>query len=132
MTQLTNQEIFDKALFGIREQGYEQSSRDYGCAYRGNGGLKCAVGHCIDDETANSWDSIVGHGTSIVSMERYRKAEYEKFFSVHQLNLLTELQRAHDGIWSVNGAPSFEREMKRIAERWNLTYTETTQTVTTL
>ena len=132
MTQLTNQEIFDKALFGIREQGYEQSVRESGCAYRGNGGLKCAVGHCIDDETANLWDSIVEHGLSIVSMERYRKAEYKKFFSVDQLDLLEQLQRAHDGIWGFSVAPNFEREMKKIADRWNLTYTEPAQTVTTL
>lgn len=32
--QLTNQEIFDKALFGIRNQDYKKSTNGEACLYR--------------------------------------------------------------------------------------------------
>lgn len=41
---LTAQELYDRALFGIRRQEYES------CRYRGDNGLKCTLGHAIDDE----------------------------------------------------------------------------------
>lgn len=48
---LTRQEIFDKAWTGLKSQGFvkSQSESASGCAYRGDYGLRCAVGWCIPD-----------------------------------------------------------------------------------
>jgi hypothetical protein len=55
--QLTNQEIFDKAAVGILKQGVRSEGGDgrraVRCAYRGDGGLKCAAGHVMLDEHYN-------------------------------------------------------------------------------
>jgi hypothetical protein len=47
----TYQELFDKAVKGVIEQGC-QSIRSIGhsCAYRGDSGKKCAIGHLLTDE----------------------------------------------------------------------------------
>lgn len=43
--------MFDKAVAGLAAQGFEQSKDAYGgCAYRGEDGRKCAMGHCITDD----------------------------------------------------------------------------------
>lgn len=47
----TRQEIFDLAWNGLKAQGFERSTSWTGrCAYRGDGGRKCAIGHSIPDE----------------------------------------------------------------------------------
>lgn len=47
-----NQILFNKAYLGLKAQGFRQSMNadQDECAYRGSGGLKCAIGHCIPDE----------------------------------------------------------------------------------
>ncbi|MBY3543639.1 hypothetical protein HFN71_28560 [Rhizobium laguerreae] len=45
------QEVFDAAYLGLATQGFAQSKSDqFGCAYRGEGGTKCGVGHLIPDD----------------------------------------------------------------------------------
>ena len=46
---LTRQEIFDKAWTGLKGQGFVQSLECGGCMYRGDNGLRCAIGHIIPD-----------------------------------------------------------------------------------
>ncbi len=47
----TRQEIFNLAYTGLHGQGWRQSvNAEGGCMYRGPVGLKCAIGHCIDDQ----------------------------------------------------------------------------------
>lgn len=47
---LSKQEIYNNALFGIRGQNYARSATVGGrCVYRGDRGLKCALGHSIPD-----------------------------------------------------------------------------------
>lgn len=45
---MTNQEVFDIVARHLLTQN-EQSVNEDGCAYRGEGGLKCAVGALIPD-----------------------------------------------------------------------------------
>ena len=94
MTQLTNQEIFDKALFGIRAQNYQRSVYDYSCRYRGENGTKCAVGHCIDDETAAVWDKLTDTTISGIAVNVKIRESFEKFFNLEQIKFLMQLQRA--------------------------------------
>lgn len=64
------QKAFDTALNGLRKQG-RRSMNGWQCAYRGVGGLKCAVGFLIPDDkyspivegfTANRVTHLVGGG----------------------------------------------------------------------
>jgi len=123
MTQLTNQEIFDKALFGIRAQNYQRSVYDYSCRYRGENGTKCAVGHCIDDETAAVWDKLTDTTISGIAVNVKIRESFEKFFNLEQIKFLMQLQRAHDV--SLSGSvPIFENAMQNIAISHGLHYTE--------
>ena len=51
---MTNQELFDKAVTGVLAQGGPSGHRDddlmYWCEYRSFGGRKCLVGHLISDD----------------------------------------------------------------------------------
>lgn len=131
MTKLSNQEIFDKALFGIRQQNYEQSANGESCAYRGNNGTKCAVGHCIDDATAERWDSFEG-GSSIRSVSKRDHEGFRNVFDAEQLELLCLLQACHDNTLDdfsfAPGSARFEQEMKNIARQFNLVYTPVNET----
>ena len=55
---MNKQEIFNKVFLGLKSQGFQQSVNKHNvCQYRGEGGLKCAVGHLIPDEIYNKeWD----------------------------------------------------------------------------
>ena len=119
---LTNQEIFDKALFGIRGQGYQRSVSDFGCAYRGHNGLKCAVGHCIDDETAMLWDEKFKYHNGLDYIYMVDFGTFKKHFEPYQINLLAFLQTAHDCILR-DSVKDFETNMKHIAQMFGLVYT---------
>jgi hypothetical protein len=129
MTQLSNQEIFDKALFGIRAQNYAPSGTNESCQYRGENGTKCAVGHCIDDVTAASWDAL--DNGEITYVRLIRRESFEKFFDSTQLGLLRSLQKIHDDVLfnrdfeSVHNdvAGTFENLMESLAEEYDLVYT---------
>ncbi len=128
---LTAQQVYDKALFGIRQQDYEQSASAGGtCAYRGEAGMKCAVGHCIDDETATKWDKGIRDEIGckqfgIGVMFEYDKETYLKFFQESDVELLRKLQGIHDciPITDRGNGRSFEAKMQEIAEDFNLVYT---------
>jgi hypothetical protein len=53
---MDRQAIFTKAYLGLKAQNFERSMAIFGahnhaqCAYRGENGMKCALGHCIPDE----------------------------------------------------------------------------------
>lgn len=130
MTKPTNQEIFDKALFGIRQQNYAQSSKFSTCVYRGNNGTKCAVGHCIDDETAKKWDTF--SDSSIQQVFQIDEEGFMKIFDESQIELLAALQYCHDCFLDVcisgSGEESFENHMKLLAQQFNLVYTPITET----
>jgi len=121
--QLTNQEIFDKALFGIRKQGYRKSVSGEACLYRSTqedgSTLACAVGHCIPDDVAHLWDSD-GSASSVGSIYHRYEEQFSEFFSQESLPLLCGLQTTHD---TMTSPEVFEDGMKMIATQYNLVYT---------
>lgn len=127
MTQLTNQAIFDNALFGIRSQDYQRSLNGSHCAYRGTSDtgrtLKCAVGWNISDEDGQCWDcgSCNASGTEIDTMAEAYPDIYSKYFTQEQLPFLLELQQTHDSV--LPGTNYFESAMKGIADKYDLVYT---------
>lgn len=59
--QLTEQEIYDRACTGLAKQGFRQSrNRNEGCAYRGDEGRRCAIGHCLTDDEIGGEEGILG------------------------------------------------------------------------
>ena len=129
MAKLTQQEIFDKALFGIRKQGYRQStSESGGCNYRTtleDGSTRaCAVGLCIPDDIAQMWDSSgeTTGDTSIRAISDVYTSSFEKYFYNEDLPFLSDLQDAHD-CNLVTSYLSWEDRMQDIAAEYYLVYT---------
>ena len=131
ITPLTNQQVFDNALFGIRQQNYVASGTDdsgFNCLYRGPGGLKCGIGHSIPDELYR--ESMEGKCIGSLTTDLEYRAWFGVLLRDVSLELATRLQDAHDS--AAHLAPStnkldpgaFEVRMEGIASRFDLTYTE--------
>lgn len=141
---LTKQEIFDKALNGLRSQNYAKSTKSPNsgsCAYRGHNGLKCAIGHCVDDDTLaaamddglDTWQGASMAGATnigdLISSSDFTFSMHHELvalFDPADRSFLTHLQSAHD---SMNGPEAirqdqFESAMESIAIRYNLIYKE--------
>jgi hypothetical protein len=120
---MNNQQAFDNALFGIRNQGYRQSitSDESSCAYRGNNDLKCGVGHSIPDELYKK--GMEGKAFNNLLSEH---PEIQDLFQNVDWQLLSKIQWAHDK-YLESGFENwqYEAEMKEIANTYKLKYTET-------
>ena len=47
----TQQEVFNLVYAGLRNQGFRSSLNvTHRCSYRGQDGMKCAIGHILDDD----------------------------------------------------------------------------------
>jgi len=80
-------QIYDHVRNHLLTQG-EKSTNGTTCAYRGQGGLKCAAGCCIADEDY----SPEIEGNSVWRTE----LGFENVLGKHKLDLLTKLQEIHD------------------------------------
>jgi hypothetical protein len=124
---LTNQQVFDNALFGIRKQEYKQSVHSDGhskCLYRGPGGRRCGVGHSIPDEVFYQPGRPAlddRSATSILSLLENDQFVSDVFKGIDR-DLLADLQSAHDSTLK-RGPKAFEEKMAEIAGEHNLKYT---------
>lgn len=62
------------------------------CAYRGEDGAKCMIGHCIDDE---HYDPIF-EGNSVIHAKEALEASTGLTFNELEMSLLEAAQGAHD------------------------------------
>lgn len=108
----TAQETFDHIVACLREQGKRSVDWIGGCAYRGNGGLKCAAGWCIDDSEYR--DHLENH----VASETGVRQAIER--SGWDFRVAEDMQGIHDG-WLVD---SWESGFAEVARRHELTYRE--------
>lgn len=117
---MDRQAIFTKAYLGLKAQNFERSMATYGnstdarCAYRGENGMKCALGHCIPDEQykpyfeglAATHPSQYKSGIYPSSGEKTRKAkELGAILGVEteeDAYFLFDLQSIHDTASEVN------------------------------
>ena len=105
------QHLFDTMVNHLRKQQAQSHLGMAGCAYRGNDGLKCAVGCLIsDDEYLPEME-----GSSLSQLELA-----EQINDSETTELLEAFQMAHDQV----RIDYWELEFKRLAEKFNLTYTE--------
>lgn len=125
ITPLTPQQVFDNALFGVRKQRYHRSIRGAACAYRGNNGRKCGIGHSIPDELYHeSFDDSENFAVGVLSIlgaDRPACQPLKELFQGCNLKLLVRLQSTHDE--SYREKQFFEANMKVVAEEFGLTYT---------
>lgn len=138
---MTNQEIFDKVLNHLRQQGHAATvfiNGETSCRYRAGDGGMCAVGCLIPDELYTP--EIEDNGVFLV--ERLLRGEIcaekepdvEMLWSTlqqvgiaaDQLPLLRKLQSAHDGNLNNYGIGAWELEMANIADDFDLHYTPAT------
>ena len=142
-TPITQQQAFDAALFGIRDQQYARSrSINGGCMYRGSEGRKCGIGLALPDELCvldgvsidrAHTDKLSGPGNATIGTllrDAHWGPHLSPFFEHCSLSFLTGLQQAHDsGLHSgIHTTPAgiranFEARMARIAKEYGLTYT---------
>ena len=84
--KITLQQIFDAAwqAFIVEEKppSMLSTSPDSGCAYRGQGGARCAVGLCLPDRTAQVsenkvFSQIVRRYPMLFSVDLQHRTDYE-------------------------------------------------------
>lgn len=116
---LTTQEIYERAVRGLDGQGWKKSVDEVGsCMYRGINGLKCAVGHIIDDDIAKEWDNgeefsgVSGLSDSTLADAGLPPASRP---------LLGAMQIAHD---RSHGPEDMYQKMHVLAERFDVTWPE--------
>lgn len=118
---MTRQEMFNKAYFGVIHQGAKSVRADERCAYRGLNGLKCGVGHLIDDATAKRWDKR--ESSAIIEILDNKKLKVPEWM-VGNKDFLSSLQWAHDEAWAENFLAEFKGDMKDVAKKYHLTVPE--------
>lgn len=131
ITPLTAQQVFDAALFGIRTQGYVKSYRvSRGCAYRGEHGLKCGIGHAIPDACYNPLFDSSSHSTIIGELLDNSRKQFDvlrRLFGGVPVYVLEDIQAAHDEMLatypSEDDKQRWEQRMEDIAVAYGLTYT---------
>lgn len=114
---MTDQETFDFVFKKIIEQG-KQSMKSISlnyeiCAYRGDGGAKCAAGWLIP------YDKYTPDMEGNVFDERFCE-RYNLTFS--NVELVKALQRAHDTSYGQYFLHNFKENMKQVAKNFNLEY----------
>lgn len=132
------QSLFDRVVEHLYKQGRQaMSAAAGGCAYRGDNGLKCAVGCLIADE---HYDPRM-EGGSPTRRDEYRILDAEVSVTSDFVNtallksgvklddavvrLLEQLQVAHDWArcWGKAGpTESLAKRLHRIAETFSLTF----------
>lgn len=115
------QEIFDTVVAHLRTQKVQALRADGGgCAYRGEGGTKCAIGCLVTDEEYDpTWDK--GAGICASKLVELSKSFRERVIVDNEkpkeiLSLLDRLQSIHDG----GPVEDWERHLAMTAENWGL------------
>lgn len=114
---MTPQEIFDKAALGVLNQGKRSVDGSERCLYRGPNGLKCAVGHLVDNEAIAKEMDYYGSISSVLSSP-YLGLPY--WMRANEL-LLAKLQRVHDRQFNWrDGTRSLAAAFRSVAEAYHL------------
>ena len=115
---ITNQEALDQASEYLRSMPHRSRRKDF-CAYRGDNGLKCAIGCLIPDE---KYDPKMDGNGSINAVYRIFPSLHE-LFDKNQLSFLRDLQGVHDlpSNWSPKGFQG-EGSLTALAAQYGLQY----------
>lgn len=109
---MDKQEAFNKIWNGLQSQDWQRSFRDdETCAYRGFGGLKCAIGHLISDEDYSPEMESV----SVSALKRM--GLLPKNLQEIDINFLLNCQVQHD---LARSAYCLRHGLRRIADQYGL------------
>jgi hypothetical protein len=107
---MTNQQVFNRVVRFLRKQGCQSITKDgRSCAYRGEGGRRCAVGCLIPNRLYEA--SMEGAAAEFPRVKKILKA-----LGI-DIDLAMALQNVHDS----RGADSWEFEFHLVAEEFSLT-----------
>ena len=126
---MTEQEIFDTVLTHLREQGEAATSAGGSCRYRGANGTACAVGCLIPDELYDPVieglcvSQIIRAAVYLQDQAQAPLPRITNHIGAEHLQLLQELQDAHDVYLFDSGMAAWEEGMHRIARDFYLKYT---------
>lgn len=119
------QAVFDKAWRGLQAQGFEQSMRpgsedieDF-CAYRGEDGRRCAIGHAIPDDRYDP--EVEGLPASACVNRGMLPDVFAAPIGSEAYHFLNSLQMAHD---TSPNSPLMERKLRSVADAYRLTIPE--------
>ena len=116
------QAAFNKAVAGVLMQGGKScmsSHNSTSCAYRGEGGFKCAVGQLLTDEQITKYNVKEGSTPEDFSEELLAEVLPGVNGPVAE-DFMEALQQAHDGAMSANFKQDFLRRANKVAEGFNL------------
>ena len=116
---MTNQEAFDKMMEHLRSLKARSIDSEGACTYNGS---KCAVGALMTDEEQEEFGSLLGGVYEL--LEEMDVAGHDSALHDIDFSLLACMQDLHDKEynWSCEGFIA-EDKSKRIAKKFNLTYT---------
>ena len=106
------QEVFDKAVNGIRAQGALSVNGEGLCCYRGPAETKCFVGQLITDEAYDP--ELEGAGAAMSSV---LAALVRSGVGGLPVNFLVDCQVAHD---DADDLDEFEEAIAVVAEKYDL------------
>jgi len=113
------QEIFDAAVKHMAEQGqpggHLNEYNDFVCEYRGSGNSRCAVGLFIPDDAYEA--GMEGNDAQYL-LETY--GDLLPSWMSHNLNLLRDLQSAHDYMSNWYRPASMRAALLKIADQHDL------------
>lgn len=132
---MNQQEIFDRVLSSIRGQDYRKSFRDNGsakptCVYIDEKGDRCAIGHLLPESVIDDMRTVnLSYNSATISQIKRFYPEVNELFKDIPTIFLVDLMDCHDGMAEYPGAErtEFERNMKAVALRYGLIYTEPTK-----
>jgi len=118
------QEIFDYSVSKVIKQGVQALDELGVCAYRGVNGTKCVFGHLIPDalykpsmEGNNAGALLIGAPIDRVNNVRALLSSLKG-----HVDLLRDLQAAHDNISATDFVPNFRHRAETVAEMHGLTF----------
>ena len=99
------QHVFNRAVNGLSRQGFYRASRDYdgNCAYRGDDGSACFVGHLIPDSRYSEDLEELGVFDKALLKAIGARVRNNNDYS----NFLMECQHAHD--WALTPSEMKDR-----------------------
>ena len=114
---MTEQEIFDTAYLGLKAQGFKPSLKEGKCKYRGDNGMKCAIGHCLtDEELIDNRHSFEGRLSALPEKAQEKLGIANG--SSRRVQFLHCIQNAHDSSFN---EMSMESDLRKVAADFNLT-----------
>ena len=106
-------EIARRMYQGMKSQDWEQSVRSNGsCAYRGVGGNKCVVGHCISDARAELWDKGFNGDGELTSITKWSTTLPN--LNPDTLTFLCRAQGIHDTIDCIHSEGTLSSKLEEL------------------